>query len=179
MNFEDLLKLRLDAPVRKKGSNEVLLNERGEQMLPMEAMVMSVVNNAMKGDIASIQFIRRISSAEKKESIDGSVLEAARLQAEDDIREMLKMEGLQVEDMPPLDIERLSHDLLTLRRLEGVMESSDHRDLETEFRKDGSEFLSLSPVNRLHGELAKKFKEDLQNLRNTAQRIKLFRKRGG
>ena len=66
-SFEDLLKARLADPVKDK-TGRAIVNNDGTLMTPMEAMVMSVVNSAMKGDIASIAFIRNMTKATDPEA---------------------------------------------------------------------------------------------------------------
>ena len=52
--FDEILKRELSKPVALKNGN-------GATIEPMEAMVKSILNNAMKGDLASISFIRMMT----------------------------------------------------------------------------------------------------------------------
>ena len=60
--IEEILQERLAAPVRQK-SGAILTNDQGESLLPLEAMIMSVMTNAMRGDIAAIAFIQNLTKA--------------------------------------------------------------------------------------------------------------------
>lgn len=53
-DLESLIKQRLSKPV-KNSQGSTLLNDEGQPLTALDAMVMSVVNNAMKGDIASLK----------------------------------------------------------------------------------------------------------------------------
>ena len=53
--FDEILKEKLETPVPVKG-------KEGVTMDPMEAMVNALMTNAMKGDIASISFIRNMTN---------------------------------------------------------------------------------------------------------------------
>lgn len=64
--IEEILQERLAAPVRQK-SGAILTNDHGEPLLPLEAMIMSVMTNAMRGDIAAIAFIQNLT---KKQAPD-------------------------------------------------------------------------------------------------------------
>ena len=80
-SFEEILREKMSQPVTVKG--------RDQQIMPMEAMVLSVMNDAMKGSIQAIAFIRSItegkttdSEAEREERAKRLNEEVARLQEE-------------------------------------------------------------------------------------------------
>lgn len=51
--FEEILREKMQQPVTVKGKDV--------SIMPTEAMVMSVMNNAMKGEIGAILFIRALT----------------------------------------------------------------------------------------------------------------------
>ena len=159
-SFEDILKEKLSTPVELKG-------KMGVTIMPMEAMVMSVMNNAMKGDISSIAFIRNISS-QREEPTDEEKIAKQKLftEALQGLHKELVDEGLASE-IKDVNLERLAHELLTIRRIESIMEQNGHRDIEEKTMKDGSSQNQLSAINRIYGDLLKQFRQDMKEHRMT------------
>ena len=88
MSFEEILQRALDKPVPVKGKEGVTLSA-------MEAMVNALMNNAMKGDIASIAFINNMTKVHDVER-EEKALEAHTKRLEErcqELREMLECEN--------------------------------------------------------------------------------------
>lgn len=115
--IEEILQERLSNPVRSKDGT-VLTNDQGEPILPLEAMVMSVMSNAMRGDIAAIAFIQNLTKT--KPADDPQYAQAMREMLETDIKDIRSQ--LEADHLyePSLDveIERLANSLLIIQRLE-------------------------------------------------------------
>lgn len=155
--FEEILKDKLTTPVAIKG--------RTETILPMEAMVMAVMNNAMKGDLGAIAFIRGVQEREdvddhaQIEQFNTEVTEVA-----EEIANEFKSDGLKVE-ATMTEIVLLARNLVTINRISKQMCGEKHKDIVVIPQKNGVDKTELSTVNKIYNDLYKQWKTDLNNLR--------------
>ena len=68
-SLEEILRAKMAVPVYAKdpktGKQKVDNNGVPVQMLPMEAIAMAIMNNAMKGDLAAANFIRQLTGTSR------------------------------------------------------------------------------------------------------------------
>lgn len=155
--------------LREKMSNTTLKGKDGKDVTPLEAMVMSVMNNAMKGDISAIQFISNLTSQEQWGTDPQWMKQQAdRLAAcQEQLREELETEGFTVE------IGRLAQQMMILQRIEDLMQKPGHQDIESRTQRDGTNQMQLSATNRIYGDLLKQFRHDMKELRTDILRQKV------
>ena len=134
--IEEILQERLAAPVRQK-SGAILTNDQGEPLLPLEAMIMSVMTNAMRGDIAAIAFIQNLT---KKQAPDDPAWRDSQQQQLIDniahIKAQLDADHIY-EPSTDVEIDRLANSLLIIQRLEAKMREPGHEDVTIETNRSG------------------------------------------
>lgn len=155
--------------LREKMANTTLKSKDGSDVTPLEAMVMSVMNNAMKGDISAIQFISNLTSQEQWAVTPEwqRAQEEKLAECEAQLRAELETDGFAVE------IERLAQQMMTLKRIETLMLQPGHQDIESRTQRDGTNQMQLSATNRIYGDLLKQFRHELKELRTDALRQKV------
>lgn len=170
-SFEDLLREKLSAPVRDK-NKAVITKEDGTPMTPMEAMVTSVVNNAMKGDIASIAFIRNMTREGDPLDDRRSREEHARRLAEKvtELRVQLEQEGAW--DGQTEEVTQLAETALLITRLDAIKAAPDFVEVLTDARTGKQ---TISPVITLRDDQQDRFDRKLDKLRQDAVRRKVQR----
>lgn len=164
-SFDEILKAKLADPVRNKQGN-VLRNERGEIMTAQEAMVMSIVNNAMKGDIAAISIVRNITREARQDSKGDSRTEAVEQFAEG-IKQRLHGENLydgQDDDIRLLAETRYMVDVLSRQTM-----APDFEPVVVEYSRDGAVKSKPNPIIEMRDTQEQKYKADLETLRQKAQ----------
>ena len=158
--FETILREKMAVPVAVKGKDATVL--------PMEAMVLSVMNLGMKGDIAAVQFIRAITEQHDSDDDIRQREQAAHKLAdtESELLAELHADGLDVpENMAELEL--IARQLVTLRRIADIMDGPAHRDVIITPQRNGSERTELSATNRIFNDLYKQWKADWQALRQS------------
>lgn len=168
--FEELLQAEMETPITVTDKK----TQQTHEMMPLRAMVIAVKNNAMKGDIGAIQFVRNLMGTQREET-EEQAAERTRLrqQAEHDITEEFKAEGLT---LAPTDAEMLASQLLTIRRLAALMEHPDHQDTEERPQRDGTRQVQLSQLNRIYADTVKQYRADRQQLKADARSAAIMRK---
>ena len=160
--FVEILRERMGMPVKVKGADATVM--------PMEAMVMSVMNNAMKGDIGAILFIRNLKD-NREDSVDLEEQRKVLAQTVEELSDELKRERLDVGKSAELEL--LAVQLITLRRIASTMAGSGHKDIQVMPQKDGSERRELSTTNRIFNDLYKAWRKDWSEYRNGLLRAKM------
>ena len=158
--FETILREKMAVPVAVKGKDATVL--------PMEAMVLSVMNLGMKGDIAAVQFIRAITEQHDTDDDIRQREQAAHKLAdtESELLAELHADGLDVhQNMAELEL--IARQLVTLRRIADIMDGPAHRDVIITPQRNGSERTELSATNRIFNDLYKQWKADWQALRQS------------
>lgn len=173
--IEEILQERLAAPVRQK-SGAILTNDQGEPLLPLEAMIMSVMTNAMRGDIAAIAFIQNLT---KKQAPDDPAWRDSQQQQLIDnishIKAQLDADHIY-EPSTDVEIDRLANSLLIIQRLEAKMREPGHEDVTIETNRSGQQSARLSIIDDLRNKLLKQFNADLRQLRQDAQNRFIMRR---
>ena len=158
--FETILREKMAVPVAVKGKDATVL--------PMEAMVLSVMNKAISGDIAALQFVRAITEQHDTDDDIRQREQAAHKLAdtESELLAELHADGLDVpQDMAELEL--IARQLVTLRRIADIMDRSEHRDVIITPQRNGSERTELSATNKIFNSLYKEWKADWQALRQS------------
>lgn len=166
-DLETLIKQRLAKPV-KNSSGATLLNDEGQPLTALDAMVMSVVNNAMKGDIASLLFVQNITRSRTADDEYFSQQQKLLKEKKEYIKTQLDAEGLYINQDE--EIERVAGTLLVCTRLERLMMESDNQDIVSEFKKDGTSTVKISPLNEIRDKYVRMYSEQLNELKTNALR---------
>lgn len=159
-SFDELLKAELAKPATMKS---------GGTIAPMEAMVKSVVNNAMKGDLASIAFIQNMT----KDS-DPEKEKEARQQHSERVDAVVKqltaqLEGEKAYDGQDLEIRDVAEIKVFAEELTQMMAAPDFQAVSTDM-KTGKQ--TVSPVIALRDKQRELWQQQLAKLRQEAlQRI--------
>ena len=159
--FETILREKMAVPVAVKGKENATV-------LPMEAMVLSVMNKAISGDIAALQFVRAITEQHDTDDDIRQREQAAHKLAdtESELLAELHADGLDVpQNMAELEL--IARQLVTLRRIADIMDGPAHRDVIITPQRNGSERTELSATNRIFNDLYKQWKADWQALRQS------------
>lgn len=169
MTFEEILKQKMAEALPVKGKAD-------ETIMPIEAMVMAVMAKATKGDIPSIVFINNMVTKPQEET-DEERLEKrnAMFAAKAELRKVLESEGF--DNINEIELENLSQQLMTLRRIAEIMGRKNHKDIESQTQKDGTIHLQLSTINRIYNELLKNFRADFAAFRVQLLQHKLQNKK--
>lgn len=158
--FDELLRAELSKPAQMKS---------GGTIQPMEAMVKSVVNNAMKGDLASIAFIRNMTKDANPDA-DRQARERHQERVEKvacDIGQKLGQEGLF--DGQSIEIRMVAEIKVFTDELTEMMTAPDFQAVSTDM-KTGHQ--TVSPIIALRDKQRDLFQAQLQKLRDEAlQRI--------
>lgn len=176
-DFNELLRARLAAPIKDKQGNEIVNKDTGEHLTALEAMVMSVVNNAMKGDIASIAFIQNITKAADSDADRAHRKEAetAKQAAIGKLTAQLQDEGLY--DGQDQEIELLADTFLLAQQLTDQMQSAEFSATRDEFRRDGSTQVVVNPIIKLRDDQQDRFRAQMERLRTEARKRSVTRRK--
>ena len=162
--FDELLRAELSKPAQMKS---------GGTIQPMEAMVKSVVNNAMKGDLASIAFIRNMTKDANPEA-DRQARERHQERVEKvacDIGQKLGQEGLF--DGQSIEIRMVAEIKVFTDELTEMMTAPDFQAVSTDM-KTGHQ--TVSPIISLRDKQRDLFQQQLAKLREEALRRSITRK---
>lgn len=158
-SFEEILAARLSTPVVNK--------KDGKEVLPMEAMVASVVREAIGGSIQHIAFIRNITrqrqsdpeaTREKHEQLKNAYVSR--------LREEFAADGLYIGQ--DTELAMLAENIMLLDMLNEQIADADFQPIVTETRRDGSQSMSRNPVLTLRDEQQKRVQSDMKQLRQEA-----------
>lgn len=155
--FEEILREKMAVPVSIKGKDATVL--------PMEAMVLSVMNDAMRGNIAAILFIRSLT--ERNTGTDEDFIrqrQAILTQTIAELHRELQADGLEI-GIDSAELQLIARQLLTLRTIAETMDTPTHRPVTVTPQKDGSDRAELSHTNRIFNDLYKAWRKDWQELR--------------
>ena len=171
ISLEAALKERLQTTIKTKQGN-VAVDENGQPITAMQAIAMSILQNAMKGDIPSATFIRNIT----RTNTDADEAQAHRRQeafqtAFAQIRRELEAEGLYLGQ--DIEIEKLAHNMLIVQNLNEQMQQPDYEDVIREMHRDGSTAMRLNPLHEWRDRYQKQLLADLKELRTDALRRKI------
>lgn len=161
--FDEILKEKLQQKVPVKGKEGVTID-------PMEAMVNALMANAMKGDIASIAFIRNMTRTVDHEE------ELAALTAHTDIvkriavelKDQLEAEGAY--DGQNVEVAMLAETAALVDKLSSQMASPDFQEVITDPRTGKQ---TVSPLIALRDGQRELFDKQLAKLRREALNRKM------
>ena len=160
-NFEEILNAELETPATYN-----VLDEHGnkikKQISPIEAMVKSVVNNAMKGDLSSIQFVRMLTREYNKEDEQAAKERHAKRikETEDAIKKELGEHHAYCNQNSEINV--VAEIKLLLEDLDEIINSSDFQIFTTDY-KNGHQ--NISPVITLRDKQREIFQQQLDKLR--------------
>lgn len=155
-NFRDILREECEKPVQFPS---------GGVMSPIQVMVRSVKNNAMKGDLAAIAFIdTMLRDTDQEETEQKRAAYRQRRQATArQLIEQLKNEGAY--DGQDTEIIQVAEIAETLYRLNEMMADPGFQMITTDF-KSGRQ--TISPVIALRDKQRELFQKEMQKLRDDA-----------
>ena len=168
-SFDEILKEKLQAKVPVKG-------KEGKTIDPTEAMVNALMANAMKGDIASISFIRNMTQTvdpekEKKASEAHDLI--VTLKAET-ITDQLKKENAY--DGQDTEIKMLAEKATFLVGLDAQIARADFEPVITDPRTGKQ---TVSPLIQLRDSQRELFDKQFAKLRQDAINRKIMQKQMG
>ena len=164
VTFDEILKAKLQEKVPAKN---------GKMIDPTEAMVYAVMNNAMKGDIASIAFIRNMTKAvdpeaEKKAKEEHiAIVNNFTIILRDQLKEENAWDGQTVE------VAMLAEIAAMVDKLSVQMSSPDFQEVITDPRTGKQ---TVSPLIQLRDQQRELFDKQLAKLRQEAINRKLMKK---
>jgi hypothetical protein len=163
-SFDKLLREELARPATMKG---------GGTIKPMEAMVKSVVNNAMKGDLASIAFIRNMTKEADPES-ERQAREHHKALVDDVQDEIVrKLDGEGLFDGQYTEVRMVAEIKVFTDELTQMMTAPDFQAVSTDM-KTGHQ--TVSPIIALRDKQRDLFQQQLAKLRQEAMQRKITRK---
>lgn len=171
-SFDELLKAELARPATYNAKDE-RGNAIKKQIQPMEAMVKSVVNNAMKGDLASIAFIQNMtkdSDPQREQEARQRHLERVDSIA-DKLTVMLKNERNY--DGQDVEIRDVAEIKAFVDELTDMMAAPDFQAVTTDM-KTGKQ--TVSPVIALRDKQRELFQAQLEKLRQDAMSRAIHRR---
>lgn len=174
--FEEVLREKMAQSVttRDPQTKKVKIDERtGEplKIMPMEAMVMAVMNNAMKGDIGSILFIRGLTERRREDSDEWEEKTQKRLQDTiEELRQELKGQRFSTDEVAT-ELEMLARQLVVLREVADITTEAGHQHIQVTPQKDGTSKSELSTTNKIFNDLWKQWKTDWRELQDTLFQI--------
>ena len=164
--FDEILKEKLETPVPVKG-------KEGVTMDPMEAMVNALMTNAMKGDIASISFIRNMTNVVNPEQESKAQSEYTQYVA--DVADRLKHQLMEENawDGQQTEVEMLADIAIMVEKISRQMAMPDFQAVITDPRTGKQ---TVSPLIQLRDNQRELFDRQFAKLRNEAINRQIIRK---
>ena len=166
--FDEILKEKLQAKVPVKGKDEMID--------PIEAMVNALMMNAMKGDIASIAFIRNMTqdTDPEKQKEDLEIHKETAIRFTQELHRQLEDEGAY--DGQDLEIAMLAETAVMVDELTRRIASSDFEPVMTDPRTGKQ---TISPLIQLRDSQRELFDKQFAKLRQEAINRKIMKKQMG
>lgn len=175
LDISELVARKMSSPVKSK-DGRVIVNEDGKPMTIMEAIATTIVQNAMKGDSASILLVRnitrRISTGDEIETSNREYSERVS-HYKRIIEGELKEDGLWYGNMTEIELAAMT--MCDIDRVERIMQLPETDDLITDIRKDGTQYRYLNPLHSRLDEL----KDQLKKLKAVIVQRQTERKKKG
>lgn len=168
-SLEDALKAELQKDVKLKGG-QVAVDENGRPLKAFDAIAKSIMNNAMKGDIAAVNFIRNLTK-QSDPAKDQQRAEQYHRQLADKVEQLrseLEAEHLWIGQQT--EVEQLAQNWIIIDNLNEQMLQADYQDVLQEMKKDGSVTLRINPLHEWRDKYQKQFLSDWKELRIDSQR---------
>lgn len=171
LSLEAALIDRLQTTIKTKQGN-VAVDENGRPITAVQAIAMSILQNAMKGDIQSATFIRNLTrSIGETDEESARRIQQALDAAVQKIHSELQAEGLYLGQ--DIEIEQVAQNLLLIESLNRQMAAPDYEDLIQEYRRDGTMQMRINPLHEWRDRYQKQLLSDLKDLRTDAMRRKI------
>ena len=163
-SLEEILRAKMAQPVSIKG-------KEGATVMPMEAIAMAIMNNAMRGDLAAANFIRQLTGGSGRDAQHDEAQARARLMAVvAELRTALVADGLTPAEGSP-ELELLAVEFSTLRRIAALLMAEGHTDIVVTATKQ-----ELSTTNRTYNDLVKLFAQHMRDYRQQLIQAKIMRR---
>ena len=162
-SLEEILREKMAVPVRIKG-------KEGATVMPMEAIDMAIMNNAMKGDLAAANFIRQLTGGQRDAQKDEAMARERLLKVVAELRTALVADGLLPAEGSP-ELELLAVEFSTLRRIAALLMAEGHTDIVVTATKQ-----ELSSTNRTYNDLVKLFAQHMRDFRQQLIQAKIMRR---
>lgn len=175
-DLSELIAKKMQQTVKNK-QGQVIVNEDGMPMTTMEAIAMSIVQNAMKGDAASIVLVRNLTKriATQEESQEAQQKYESRVNGYvEQIKKELEGDNLWFGQQ--MDVEYIAKTMCVADRLEMIMQSPDFEDMIVEIKKDGTQTMKLNPIHERYDEVQAQVRDAYNKLRLDASKKKQFRR---
>ncbi len=164
--FDEILKRELQKPVALKNGNGMTID-------PMEAMVKSVLSNAMKGDLSAISFVRMLTrDSDPEKEMEAQQRHRQRLkEITDGMVAQLESEKIYIGQR--MEVEEVAEIKILLEDLNNIISSPDFQPVTTDM-KSGHQ--SVSPVIALRDKQRELFQQQFAKLRDESMRRIFARK---
>ena len=162
-SLEEILREKMAVPVSIKG-------KEGATVMPMEAIAMAIMNNAMRGDLAAANFIRQLTGTSRDAQHDEAQARARLMAVVAELRTALVADGLQPAEGSP-ELELLAVEFSTLRRIAALLMAEGHTDIVVTATKQ-----ELSTTNRTYNDLTKLFAQHMRDYRQQLIQAKIMRR---
>ena len=162
-SLEEILRSKMAVPVSIKG-------KEGATVMPMEAIAMAIMNNAMKGDLAAANFIRQLTGGQRDAQKDEAMARERLLKVVAELRTALVADGLLPAEGSP-ELELLAVEFSTLRRIAALLMADGHSDIVVTATKQ-----ELSSTNRTYNDLVKLFAQHMRDFRQQLIQAKIMRR---
>lgn len=167
LTLEDLIIQKLSMVVNTKDGRTATDNE-GKPLTPKAAIALSILNNAMKGDIQSATFIRNVTRSATSQDVEQRRQQYARHL--EDIRKQIQteLESEQLYIGQDMEIEQLAKTKILIDRMSEAMQEPDYEDIITEYKHDGTTTQRINPLHDRWDKLQKQFLQDFKDMRSDA-----------
>lgn len=163
-SLEEILRAKMAQPVSIKGGG-------GATVMPMEAIAMAIMNNAMKGDLAAANFIRQLTGGTGRDAqLDEAKARERLLAVVAELRTALVADGLMPAEGSP-ELELLAVEFSTLRRIAALLMAEGHTDIVVTATKQ-----ELSSTNRTYNDLVNLFAKHMREYRQQLLQAKMMRR---
>ena len=174
-SLEDILREKMKTPVNAKDpkTGKLKVDDNGVpiQMLPIEGIAVAIMNNAMKGDLASANFIRQLTGGGRDGVQDEAKAREKLLAIMAELRKALVADGLEPAEGSP-ELELLAVEFATLRRIAALLMAEGHTDIVVTATKQ-----ELSSTNRTYNDLTKLFSQHMREYRQQLVQAKIMKKK--
>lgn len=165
--FEEILREKMQQPVTVKGKDV--------SIMPTEAMVMSVMNNAMKGEIGAILFIRALTETGGGTNLENQQEQECILKHTiEELRTELKECSVTIGTNAELEL--LARQLIVLRRVASLTVDPNHKDVQVTPQRDGTDKCELSTTNKIFNDLYKQWRRDWREFKEGLVNFEIQRK---
>ena len=164
LSLEQAIMSKLNIIIRKKDGT-IAVDESGRELKPMTAIAMSILNNAMKGDIQSATFIRNITRRDQSQDDE---IRRKRYDEQLNIERQRIRNELEREDLyigQDMEIEQIARTKIIIDRLADAMQQPDYEDIVNEYHRDGTFVQRINPLHERWDKMSKQLLADLKSLR--------------